>query len=193
MAIETIEFVLKEWAVVERALLAGRQTFLLRKGGIIEETGEFRLEARKFLLMPTFEHAIERPADIQPQYQAVAEEEIAQRPDQGIVRFHCLCEVTDIVQIVDDGPLSALADHHVFSASYLRMRVEWEPYRPLFALIVRAYKLQEEITIQFDRSYGGCKSWVRPLSPVRPGVLSPVLGEQEFQLKRDMLLNAIGS
>ena len=35
---------LKEWAVVARALGSGRQTLLLRKGGIHERRGEFEVE-----------------------------------------------------------------------------------------------------------------------------------------------------
>lgn len=37
---------LKEWAVVVKALRQGRQIFLLRKGGIAEQCGEFRVDQR---------------------------------------------------------------------------------------------------------------------------------------------------
>ena len=47
---------LKEWAAVCRALEEGRQSVLLRKGGIIEETRDFALVERRFLLFPTYEH-----------------------------------------------------------------------------------------------------------------------------------------
>src|SRR5919206_951628 len=47
---------LKEWAVVCRALAEGRQSVVLRKGGIIEETRDFALVERRFLLYPTYEH-----------------------------------------------------------------------------------------------------------------------------------------
>jgi hypothetical protein len=47
---------LKEWAVAVRALRDGRQTLLVRKGGIREETREFRVQADEFLFFPTYEH-----------------------------------------------------------------------------------------------------------------------------------------
>ncbi|MFW6125399.1 MAG: DUF1802 family protein, partial [Pirellulales bacterium] len=47
---------LKEWAAVCRALEEGRQTLLLRKGGIHEEGGRFELAHHQFWLFPTYEH-----------------------------------------------------------------------------------------------------------------------------------------
>ena len=46
----------KEWAAICRALAQGRQDVILRKGGIIEPGGAFRLDHREFLLLPTFLH-----------------------------------------------------------------------------------------------------------------------------------------
>ena len=46
----------KEWAVICRALAAGRQAVILRKGGISESGGEFRPEHERFLLLPTHFH-----------------------------------------------------------------------------------------------------------------------------------------
>ncbi|MDP9405577.1 MAG: DUF1802 family protein, partial [Actinomycetota bacterium] len=46
---------LKEWAAVAAALLDGRQTVLLRKGGIHEKA--FRVGADAFVLFPTVAHS----------------------------------------------------------------------------------------------------------------------------------------
>ncbi len=40
---ESLDIALKEWAVVQRALLENHQIMLMRKGGIIEESGDFDL------------------------------------------------------------------------------------------------------------------------------------------------------
>ena len=47
---------LKEWAVVCRALEEGRQTVLLRKGGILEFREGFEVKHDRFMLFPTYEH-----------------------------------------------------------------------------------------------------------------------------------------
>ena len=43
---------LKEWELAIRALAEGTQIVLLRKGGIVEETGEFDVVSPHFLLYP---------------------------------------------------------------------------------------------------------------------------------------------
>ncbi len=46
---------LKEWSAAVRALLDGRQTVLLRKGGVHEK--RFAVTASRFLLFPTVAHS----------------------------------------------------------------------------------------------------------------------------------------
>ena len=57
---DTLTAALKEWAVTQRSLLEGHQIILLRKGGIVEETGDFDLKAKQFLIYPTYAHETER-------------------------------------------------------------------------------------------------------------------------------------
>ncbi len=54
---------LKEWSAAVHALLDGRQTVLLRKGGIGEK--RFEVAAHEFLLFPTVAHRLTTtdPAD----------------------------------------------------------------------------------------------------------------------------------
>ena len=47
---------LKEWATIVKALENGKQTIILRKGGILETASGFEIIAKKFLLFPTWEH-----------------------------------------------------------------------------------------------------------------------------------------
>ena len=46
----------KEWAVSCQTMAEGRQILLIRKGGIREESGVFRIHDPEFWLMPTYEH-----------------------------------------------------------------------------------------------------------------------------------------
>ena len=41
---------LKEWATVVKALENGKQTVILRKGGILETDSGFNVESKEFLL-----------------------------------------------------------------------------------------------------------------------------------------------
>ena len=47
---------LKEWSVTSRALSQGEQIFMLRKGGIREDTRHFKIEHDQFLLYPGVFH-----------------------------------------------------------------------------------------------------------------------------------------
>ena len=47
---------LKEWATVVKALENGDQCVILRKGGILETASGFKIESKKFVLFPTYEH-----------------------------------------------------------------------------------------------------------------------------------------
>ncbi len=46
----------KEWAVIVDALGRGAQSIILRKGGISEGRGGFKMEHPRFLLFPTLFH-----------------------------------------------------------------------------------------------------------------------------------------
>src|SRR5581483_8112843 len=51
-----VQIALKEWAVAVEAMARGTQVVLVRKGGIREESRDFRVEHDRFLLFPTYEH-----------------------------------------------------------------------------------------------------------------------------------------
>ena len=50
----------KEWLVICRALAAGRQSIILRKGGIAEGRSGFSFQHDSFFLFPTLYHQQER-------------------------------------------------------------------------------------------------------------------------------------
>ena len=76
---------LKEWAVTVQALSLGQQTLLVRKGGIHEESKDFRVIHPEFLLYPTFEH--QREDLLQPESQPALRELLAQPRDETRINF----------------------------------------------------------------------------------------------------------
>ena len=55
---------LKEWAMICQALADGRQTLLVRKGGIQEIKDGFEVTHRSFWLFPTYVH--QKATDLVP-------------------------------------------------------------------------------------------------------------------------------
>src|SRR3954469_7009539 len=84
----------KEWAVICRALAAGRQSLILRKGGISEEGGEFRPEHDRFLLYPTYFH--EHRSGIKPELLPLLEQCEKDKPAAGTIRFTHSAEVLSV-------------------------------------------------------------------------------------------------
>ncbi|HEY3330741.1 MAG TPA: DUF1802 family protein [Capsulimonadaceae bacterium] len=184
---ETISIALKEWAVVQRAMLENHQILLLRKGGLIEESGEFDLKARDFLILPTFIHETERAGDVQPCFLDWLRDEEAKRPAPNRIRFEAACHVTDIVRAESRDALKKLAPQHIWSDQFIDGRYDWEPYKPVFALICRAYRLESPVTVPFEDEYGGCKSWIELREPISTlGAVPAMIGDDEYAKRADL-------
>jgi hypothetical protein len=178
---DSLTIALKEWALVQRALLDGTQIILLRKGGLIEETSQFELRAKTFLILPTYIHETERGGDIKPEYLDLLREEEANRPPSGQIRFECVCEAVDSIEVKNVDSLLKIADQTVWSETFIRNRMAWEPYKPMFAVVVRAYRLPEPIVIDSHADYFGCTSWVDLKEWVDIPEEMPVIGDKEFE------------
>src|SRR5438270_7845139 len=102
----------KEWAVICRALAEGRQALILRKGGVAETSGDFRLEHTRFWLFPTYTH--QQRGGIKPNAVPLLEQVEAERPPAGVVRLSHFAEVSGVYH-VHDLTSALILDHlHVW-------------------------------------------------------------------------------
>jgi hypothetical protein len=182
----TLDVALKEWAVVCRSLLSGRQVMLLRKGGIYESAGEFELEHPQFLLFPTYLHQnlqMLKPTvhgDFEPR---------SSEPDQ--VQLQAACRVTHIEQIKARRQMDALDSEHVWAGPLIDMRFNYRPENPLYLLLVRTYTLPQPVTVENTPAYAGCKSWVRLDTPVEVDRSLPVLRDEEYEYRSGNILDQV--
>lgn len=156
---------LKEWAAVCDALRSGRQSVLLRKGGIIEETRDFKLIERRFLLYPTYEH--QNVESVQEPYREGFARSLQDKPPDDVVRIDAWAEVTDLFLTHDLDVLLSLADLYAWSEDYIRMRMAYKPRKPMNVVIVRAHNLPKAVDVPVEEYFAGCKSWV-PLEEAVP-------------------------
>lgn len=175
---------LKEWAVVQRSLLEGHQILLLRKGGIVEETGDFALEADTALIFPTYAHEDERKGDLQPCFQQWLREEEDKKPHDGFLRLESFIHVTDVIPVPDRERLLVLSPQHIWSPQFIHGRYDWEPYKPIFALLVRAWALPSAVEVLAKKEYGGCRSWITLGTPVEVAAAVPVLSDEHYERRR---------
>lgn len=173
----TCRFALKEWAAVCAALTHGRQSILLRKGGIAEAADEFRVEHPEFWLYPTRFH--QASDELLPDADALPGDPAAAAPPPGTVELSLYGVVSDVFQINATEQLGTLTGLHVLAPSTLLKRFEYR--QPgLNVLLVRIYRRAEPFLISESPHFAGCHSWVDLRNKLPTSGLSPVVDDRTF-------------
>ena len=162
----------KEWAVICCALAEGRQSVILRKGGIAEDGGAFRPEHAEFLLYPTYFH--EHRSGVKPEFLALLDAAEADKPDAGTIRFTHFVRVTGVRYISDLDAALALDSLHAWTPEVVRNRFEYRA-PGLFVLDVRVFRLHSSEVRPERPEYAGCKTWVALDAGVSTDDASPVV------------------
>lgn len=182
-------FSLKEWAVVVRALMTGRQLILLRKGGIEEEDGAFRVKHREFFFYPTFEH--QHRKFIRPEFLELFDQSIREQPAGEDFIISGYGQVCDCLIAKELDILRRLSPFHVWNDDYLRMRFEYKPELPLYVLLLRAYHISP-VQMTFRLEYRGCKSWVELDRELPTEGVQLALPFAEFERRRQEIREILG-
>lgn len=178
-----VSWVLKEWQVAVTALLQGETILLLRKGGIREAKGQFSLAARQVLLLPTTEH--QKAALLKDAFWPLIEGEIA-HDDQ--VRFDGWATITHALPLTAEAEVAALLPYLVWNEQFVAERLNWQPDRPLYALLLRAYRFQNPLMLPRHRGYNGCRSWVEIGQEVGVEHSAPALAAADYQQRVEAIL-----
>lgn len=185
---ETIGF--KEWQVVCDALASGRQSLILRKGGIHEGRAGFSFAHSAFFLFPTRFHTQadqvrEGKVVVMPEWQTGDEIQITHHAD-------ALWAVT----LTDWKQVAALAPLHIYSEFTVRDRFDWQgkgmAAGSIHVALVRTRKLAEPWIFPYQPSFGGCRSWINlPTHPENwAQSATPVLDDSAFSALAAQLTEA---
>ena len=177
---------LKEWATVVKALENGKQTIILRKGGILETASGFNVESKKFLLFPTWEH--QEPKYVKSEFHGFLKDVLNNKPDEGFNKISSYAEVLDEKDIESKTIIDRLSEFHVWSDSYIDERRNWKPEKPIKAIFLRTYNIPQ-FNLQLDSSFEGCKSWVEINSNFDLG--QSVLNEAEIKTKLEKFRSVV--
>jgi hypothetical protein len=167
----------KEWAAVCAALHSGRQSLILRKGGVAEAGGAFRPEHSAFLLYPTYIH--EHRAGLKAEFRDAIDDAETDRPPAGTVRIRTFVRVESVARITRLETALALDPLHAWTPDVVRQRFHYRT-PGLFVLAVRAFRLPEPVPMPERPEYAGCKTWVPLDAPVDTTNAEPVLTETAF-------------
>lgn len=172
----TTTHALKEWAVAVDALEQGKTIMLLRKGGIHEQGGRFKVAHDQILLYPTYEH--QQPFLLRTEYAAqVTPVTSGWHPET--IRIGSWAEITDILSVSDE-PIATLLPFHIWNEQFISDRLKWKPRQPLYILLLRTYKLAQAQVIPYRSEFGGCKSWIDLAEPIAIDDAVPVLNDAAY-------------
>ena len=171
----------------------GKQSILLRKGGILEYKEGFEISQKIFLVYPTLEH--QSKEYLQQDY--LQEFELLLEKDDPNFEYKTntitiLAQIEGIQEFNDESKLAKLEKYHIWNEKYVNMRMSYNPKKPMNALLLRIYKLPEPISVKVNPEWAGCKSWINIELPKINGISSdnihklldlcePAIKENDFQ------------
>jgi len=165
---------LKEWSAAVWALLDGRQTVLLRKGGIGEK--RFEVAASEFLLFPTVAHS--HAQRVRPEHQELLAAAAGDSTEDRVT-VRAAAKVVAAYAVHQPERLTEIEDLHIWTAESVRAdRLDFRPKHRLAVLVVSAMPLVEPVRLTRTPEYAGCTSWVQ--LPTAPRLASPVHADAEL-------------
>jgi hypothetical protein len=183
-AAESCGIAFKEWASVCDALFGGRQTIILRKGGIREASapGVFVPEHSEFWLYPTWVHQAEQGVREHPADFAAH----PRTPGDRSVPIRALIRVDLMSYVEDERRLAALESHHVLTAETVLKRFHYR--KPgLWVLGARVWRHEPGYSIAVTPEYAGCKTWVTLEEALSTAGLTVVLDTAAWAAERASL------
>lgn len=169
----------KEWALICEALGRGRQSLILRKGGIAEGRAGFAFKHAEFLLFPTWFHEQLERTTLAPDTPAPApldeEVEIAYAANVEWTRL-----VTDLAVV------RRLRGHHVWRDDVVEERFRYDETPGLHVAFVRVFRLDPPRRLKMEKRFGGCRSWV-DLPDLSGSALVSVISDEEHARRRAAL------
>jgi len=169
----------KEWALICEALGSGRQSLILRKGGIAEGRAGFAFQHEEFFLFPTWFHEqLERTT-------LPSETPVPQALDDEIeIAFTAVVEWTRLV--TDLETVRRLRELHVWRDEIVEERFHYDETPGLHVAFVRIYRLDPPRRLQMEKKFGGCRSWVE-LPEIDGCAFVSVISDEEHARRRNEL------
>lgn len=179
----------KEWAIVVDALASGDQVIILRKGGILEGRGGFRVEHERFLLFPTLFH--QQRESVLPRAQARFDAIALNFPEASRLRLGHFAEVVEWQRLESFSAAERLRGQHLWRDEVIAQRFDWGREKNIHALAVRVFRLPQVIELPMLPSYGGCKSWLEFDLEIETDGSAPVLSGEAFAQKLEAFRTAV--
>ena len=147
----------KEWALVCEALGEGKQSVIIRKGGIAEGRDGFAFRHREFFLFPTFFHE-----QLERVRLAGA---VLPEPRPGEIEIRWFARVKETRIITDWEEVRALEPLHILEESVVRERFDYDEAPGVHVAFVKVSRVYPVWRFSDAKAYAGCRSWVKLPEP----------------------------
>jgi hypothetical protein len=177
---ETCDAGLKEWAGVCDALATGRQSIILRKGGIDESAGPGTFEPKHsvFWLYPTRLHESQQGLrEIVPTGSSGKLSSI----EPGKIPIRVLGVAQIIGRVDDERILERFREFHVWADETVLSRLRYRT-KGVWVLAIRAYLREPPFLLEVTPEQEGCKSWVTLEQPLSTDGVQPVIDDEAWQV-----------
>ena len=174
----------KEWALVCEALGSGRQSIILRKGGIAEGRDGFRFQHDDFLLMPTLFH--EQIAKLN-----LPEGTPIPQLNNGVHSLTLRAAVEWTEDLTDWEQIKRLGPLHIWKEHVIRERFEYDKKQGVSLAFLRIYRLGTPFEFPDAPKYGGCRSWVQLVDLPESVQSTPVLNDEQHRAAEDAVREAL--
>lgn len=172
----------KEWAIVCEALGRGRQSIILRKGGIAEGRDGFSFKYNEFFLFPTWFH--EQPQKVRESFRLPGE-------NDDTIEIKYAAQIDAVCTITSFETAQALEPLHILQPDVVRERFDYDDAPGLQVALVRVLRLGPTWNFPNEPRYGGCRSWVKLPDPGNLS-LEPVITDDEHAHRRQEFLAITG-
>lgn len=184
------------------ALGRGRQSIILRKGGIAEGREGFSFKHTQFYLFPTWFH--EQPQKVREIWDGVpgpsenAEHrtpntedrtQIPSLPSDASIKIRYAANIDTVQVITSLQTAEALAPLHILQPDVVRERFQYDEPPGLQVALVRVFRIEPSWSFPNEPKYGGCKSWVRLPDAPNNLKLEPVVTNEEHARRREEFLS----
>ena len=164
-------------------MLRGETSLIFRKGGIAEGRDGFRFQQERFFLFPTFFH--EQADRLRIDVPIV-------KPEPELVSFSAFVHVEFTRWIEDLSLLRSLSDLHILKPEVLEQRFAYDDPKGLHLAMIRVFSVIPMWSLPFQKSFGGCRSWVE--LPEAPAELrfTPVIDDSKQAARVKRVLEVVG-
>ena len=106
---------------------------------------------------------------------------LAERTEPARLPLPAYAELHSAHPIADPDALAAIDPLHILSSDYAAERLRWRRIHPLWAAVLRVWRVPEPPVLEVGPEHGGCVSWVElPEAVGAPEGAVPALSDEAF-------------